>query len=182
MNVATAAGRTILARGVFALLLLTPAAGRAAAQAPRPDSAATITVGGDVPRPVTLTTAELAKLPRRTVRASDHGKPPATYEGTPLAEVLRRAGLTLGRDLRGARLTSYVLVEAADGYRVVFALPELDSAFTDKVVLLADQVDGRPLPPDAGPLRLVVPDEKRAARWVRQVKAVQVVAGEGGKK
>ena len=63
----------------------------------------------------------------------------------------------------------YLLVEAADGYRVVFALPELDPAFTERVVLLADHRDGQPLTPAEGPLRLVVPDEKRQARWVRQV-------------
>ena len=63
----------------------------------------------------------------------------------------------------------YLLVEAADGYRVIFALPELDPAFTERVVLLADHRDGQPLSTAEGPLRLVVPDEKRHARWVRQV-------------
>ena len=64
---------------------------------------------------------------------------------------------------------------AADGYRAVFALPELDSAFTGGLVLLADRVDGRPLPAGVGPLRLVVPDERRHGRWVRQVIAVRVL-------
>ena len=36
------------------------------------------------------------------------------------------------------------------------------------VVLLADHRDGQPLSTAEGPLRLVVPDEKRHARWVRQ--------------
>ena len=63
----------------------------------------------------------------------------------------------------------YLLVEAADGYRVVFALPELDPAFTERMVLLADHRDGQPLTTTEGPLRLVVPDDKRHARWVRQV-------------
>jgi hypothetical protein len=68
----------------------------------------------------------------------------------------------------------YLLVEAADGYRVVFAFPELDPAFTERVVLLADQRDGQPLATAEGPLRLVVPDEKRQARGVRQVASCTV--------
>ena len=32
----------------------------------------------------------------------------------------------------------------SDGYRAVFALPELDPAFTDAIVLLADRRDGPP--------------------------------------
>ena len=52
----------------------------------------------------------------------------------------------------------YLLVEAADDYRVVFALPELDPAFTERVILLADRRDGQPLAAAEGPLRLVVPD------------------------
>ena len=75
----------------------------------------------------------------------------------------------LGQELRGQHLATYLLIEAADGYRVVFALPELDPAFTDREVLLADRRDGQPLAAAEGPLRLVVPGEKRHARWIRQV-------------
>lgn len=57
-----------------------------------------------------------------------------------------------GKDLRGITLAAYLLVEAADGYQAVFALPELDSAFTDRMVLLADRCDNKPLPASAGPL------------------------------
>ena len=54
-------------------------------------------------------------------------------------------------------------------YEVVFALPELDPDFTDRQVLLCYAKDGMPLAADEGPLRMVVPGEKRQARWVRQV-------------
>jgi DMSO/TMAO reductase YedYZ molybdopterin-dependent catalytic subunit len=46
---------------------------------------------------------------------------------------------------------------------------------TDKTVLLAFSRDGAPLDAAAGPLRIVVPDEKRQARWVRQVTELEVV-------
>ena len=54
---------------------------------------------------------------------------------------------------------------ATDGYRAVFALPGLDHAYTDRIVILADRRDGKPLTEKEGPLRIVVADEKREARW-----------------
>ena len=80
-----------------------------------------------------------------------------------------------GTSVKGKRLASYLLVEAADGYRVVIALPELDPAFTDKQVVLAFLKDGKPLDEKEGPYRIVIPDEKRMARWVRQVTTLKIV-------
>ena len=47
--------------------------------------------------------------------------------------------MKLGEATRGAVLANYLIAEAADGYRVVFALPEVDPAFTDFIFLLADR-------------------------------------------
>ena len=71
----------------------------------------------------------------------------------------------------------YVVVEAADGYRAVFALAELDPAFTDRVILLADRRDGKPLSTREGPFQIIVPGEKKHARWVRQVIRLKVGRG-----
>jgi len=68
-----------------------------------------------------------------------------------------------------------VIIEAADGYKVAFALAELDSAFTSSKAILADKRDGKPLSVKEGPFRIVVPSDKRPARWVRQVTALRVV-------
>jgi hypothetical protein len=69
-----------------------------------------------------------------------------------------------------------LLVEAADGYRVVIAVPELDPAFTDKQIALVFLKDGKPLDDQEGSYRILIPSEKRMARWVRQVKAVRIVS------
>jgi hypothetical protein len=71
----------------------------------------------------------------------------------------------------------YVIVEAADGYQALFALPELDPAFTDRVILLADHRDGQPLDARTGPFQIVVPGEKKHARWVRQVTGLRIGKG-----
>lgn len=65
-------------------------------------------------------------------------------------------------------------MDAADGYRAVFALPRLDHAFTKRVILLADRRDGKALSVMEGPLRVVVIDEKRQGRWVRQVISLSI--------
>jgi len=131
-------------------------------------------VGGEVERQLSLTSDDLAKLPHRTIRAKDHDGKESEFEGVPLVEVLTLAGVSFGEKMRGEKLALFLLVEAADGYRSVFALPELDPAFTDKLVLLANRRDGKSLSSKEGPLWLIVPDEKRHARWVRQVTALTV--------
>jgi len=120
-----------------------------------------------------LTVAEIATLPRAKVTISDHGTN-ATFEGTPLAKVLALVGAPSGEKLRGGELAKCVLIEGADGYRVVFALPELDATFADRAILLADTRDGKPLSEAEGPLRIIVEGEKKQARCVRQVSRIRI--------
>jgi hypothetical protein len=44
----------------------------------------------------------------------------------------------------------------------------------DKAVYVVTKRDGKPLSDKDGPFQLVVPGEKRAARWVRQVTALSI--------
>src|SRR5215813_2319351 len=119
--------------------------------------------------------ADLEALPHVKVTASEHGSPPVNFEGVTLKSVLEKAGVTFGESMKGKRLTNCLLVEAADGYRAVIALPELDPAFTDKQTVLVFLRDGKPLSEKEGPYRIVIPDEKRMARWVRQVTTLKIV-------
>jgi DMSO/TMAO reductase YedYZ molybdopterin-dependent catalytic subunit len=135
-------------------------------------------VRGDVTSPRRMDAAELGKLPRVEAHTPDSHNPgkEIVYSGTPLIEVLKAGGLRLDSGEPGFRETVAitVLVTGSDGYRAVFALAELSPDFADHVILLADIKDGQPLPPREGPFRIVVPGEKRPARWVRQVTAVEV--------
>jgi hypothetical protein len=125
-------------------------------------------------KPTVLTRADIEALPHVKVSTSASGAA-ATFEGVALEAVLEKAGVEFGASLKGKRLASYLLVGAADDYRVVIALPELDPAFTDKQVVLAFLKDGKPLDEKEGPYRIVIPDEKRMARWVRQVTTLKIV-------
>jgi hypothetical protein len=123
----------------------------------------------------TLTAAQIAGLPHLAVTAQDHDAV-AHFEGVSVATLLSGAGILLGDKLRGPRMTEVLLVEAADGYKVVFALAELDPAFATREIILADKREGRPLDAKEGPFRIVAPGDKRPARWVRQVTALKVIA------
>jgi DMSO/TMAO reductase YedYZ molybdopterin-dependent catalytic subunit len=140
------------------------------AQAPADSS---IKISGTVGHAATLTAADLSAMPQKSVTASSHDQK-ATCTGVPLRDILTKAGVPAGADVRGPLLAAYVVVTGADGYRAVFALAELDPLFTDRVVLLALKKDDAPLADNAGPYQLIVPGELRPARWVRQVVAISI--------
>ena len=137
-------------------------------------SSALLEVAGDVAHPLSLTATEFAKLPHKTIRAKGHDGVESQYQGSPVDRDPGKAGVPTGKELRGKSMALFVVVEASDGYRAVFALAELDAEFTDRVILLADRRDDKPLSGQAGPLQIVVPGEKKHARWVRQVIRLKV--------
>ena len=138
------------------------------------ESKPTVQVTGVVKQPLTLSADDLAKMPRATVHALNHGVE-IVYEGVWLHEVLKKAGAPQGSELRGKAPAGYVLAEGLDGYQVVFSLAELDPAFIDNEVLLADTADGKPLIGAQGRFRLVVPKDKLAARSIRMLTKLEVV-------
>jgi hypothetical protein len=135
--------------------------------------AQTLQIVGTDGHSTTVSAAQITDLPHVTISVVDHDKP-ATFDGVAMARLLSLAGVQLGDALRGPRLTEVVLVEAADGYRVAFALAEMDSAFATREIILADKRDGKPLAATEGPFRIVAPGDKRPARWIRQVTTFRI--------
>lgn len=136
--------------------------------------AQTILIDGEVTHPLKLSAADIGKMPKTEVTAADRDGKPHRYSGVPVTAILQQAGVTLGAQLRGENMSKYLLVKSGDGYEVLFSLAELDSAFTNRVVILADKVDGQPLPDGKGAFRIVVPGEKKPARWIWEVTAMTV--------
>jgi DMSO/TMAO reductase YedYZ molybdopterin-dependent catalytic subunit len=154
-------------RVVLALILW---CGWLAAQEPP----ATAEISGAVKQALKLTAEDLAKMPRASVKTMSNGME-TVYEGVWLHEILKRAGVPQGEALRGKALASYVLAQAQDGYQVVFSLGELDPAFVDNEILLADTANGKALFGAQGRFRLVVPKDKPGARSVRILTKLEVV-------
>ena len=63
---------------------------------------------------------------------------PPQYSGVLLRTVLAKAGVPMGKGLRGKVMASYVLAKARGGYEVVFTLAELDPLFGNERVVVAD--------------------------------------------
>ena len=96
------------------------------------------------------------------------------FECVPLYEILKKAGTPVGDKLQSQAMELVVIISASDGYRASFGIAELDPAYTDNVFIVADIRDGKPMDSEQGPLRIIVPHEKKHGRWVRMVERITV--------
>ena len=135
---------------------------------------AAVKISGEVARPLSISIADLQKMPRINVSRKDRDDKQYQYSGVLLSALLSNSGATTGKDLRGENLTKYVIVEASDGYQVVFSLAELDPEFSDNKIILADTIDSTLLAPADGPLRIIVQNDKRPARCIKQVNNIRI--------
>jgi hypothetical protein len=130
----------------------------------------TVIVEG-VARSVSATS--LRAMRRDTMQLTFHDQPAVTYEGISVAAILRSVGVRTD-SLRGPALATRIVSESSDGYRVVLALADLDPSLGGKRILLADKLDGKPLPATEGPWRLLVGGDLRPGRSARQVLRIRV--------
>jgi hypothetical protein len=166
---------------IFCLLLsiacIPPASTAQAQAAPAqsaPASTSTLDLSGPDGRHITLTADALQSLPQQTVRVHNpHTKADETYQGVELSLLLARLDAPLGPKLRGKALAMYVVAEGTDKYRAIYSLAEVDPAFHTGTVIVADREDGQPIAKD-GPFKLVNTEDKRPARWVRNLASIQM--------
>src|SRR5580693_4319451 len=124
---------------------------------------------------VFLKPAELKAMPRTTLTVhNEHSKADETYTGVRVADLLAKMGAPFGKELRGIALSSYLVAVGFDGYEAVIALAEVDPSFHTGEVIVADTMNGQPLDPKSGPFKLVVTEDKRPARWVRNLVSIEL--------
>jgi hypothetical protein len=141
-----------------------------------PAVAQTLTLRGLAGAALTVSQADLDALPGATVSLPIHGQT-HVFQGPLLIDVLARAGAPRGPALHGPELADAVVASARDGYRVVLGLGEVDPTVRPNRVILADRMDGAPLPATDGPFRLVIEGDlepKRAARMITEIDVVRV--------
>jgi hypothetical protein len=125
---------------------------------------------------ISLTAEQISALPHQEATAVDpHSKQEHHYSGVPVRDLLAKVDAPLGEKLHGIGLQLAVLVRSKDGYETLFALAEFDDSFSDRVILLADAEDGKPLSDGAGPYRIICTGDKRAARWARMVTSMEIL-------
>ncbi|EHQ26431.1 molybdopterin-dependent oxidoreductase [Mucilaginibacter paludis] len=135
---------------------------------------AAVKITGEVTTPLTINNEDLQKFNQTIVVRKDKDGKDHTYSGVLVADLLQKAGVTMGPELKGENLTKYLLVDASDGYQVTFTLAELDKSYTDRMIILANQVDGKPFLPADGPFRIIVQGEKKPARCIKQVVSFKI--------
>ena len=122
--------------------------------------------------PVAFTPADIRALPHITAKVHNgHMDKDEMYSGVPLVTLLAKANAPMGKELRKEAYTIYVVATGSDGYSVLLSLAEVDPDFHAGQVLVADTRDGQPLGKN-GPFQLIVSDDKRPARWVRNLQSL----------
>ena len=163
-----------LASTMVLLLVAIPGIGPIQSRAAE-TTAVVLTIRGAVDQPLPLRLADLEAMPHTTLKAREKNGDEATFDGVALSELIQRAKPHFTEKCCSNAANACLVVRAADGYRVLFAMAEVQTNFTNRPILLAHQRDGKPLLDSQGPLRLIVPDEKLHSRWVRQVKSMEVL-------
>jgi hypothetical protein len=118
---------------------------------------------------------ELAALPHKQVAVFNaHSKANETYSGVPLADLLSKVGVPLGESVRGKLFLIGIVAQGTDSYGVLYSLAEVDPAIHTGDVIVADTLDGQKLGQD-GAFKMVSSEERRPARWVRNLTSISVV-------
>ena len=145
-----------------------------------PEEAA-LAVAGDLPAAGTLKLSDLKSLGPVPVEWSARGQQ-RRATGVPLDRILARAGFSpgaMGKDVPPKEKRSgwkkAVVATASDGFQAVFSCAELFPDMGPTRAFVVWEVEGKPVGPDEGPLRLVVTTDKEPARSVRQLVKLEVV-------
>jgi hypothetical protein len=134
-----------------------------------------LTLHGMGGKSIALTPEDLAALPHKTVSVfNSHTKSNESYAGVALSDLLAKVGVPQGESVKGKLFMTAVVAEGTDKYSVVYALAEVDPSIHTGDVIVADSVDGQKLGKD-GAFKLVSTEERRPARWVRNLAEVSVI-------
>jgi DMSO/TMAO reductase YedYZ molybdopterin-dependent catalytic subunit len=122
-----------------------------------------------------LSLAQVRTMEQHEVEVIERDGTKANYQGVCLGEVLDLGCDSTARLDKHGSLRAVVKVTAADGFVAVVAMAEALKDFSDHPVMLAWQRNGEPLSERHGPFQLVLADDRKPGRNVRQVKVLEVI-------
>jgi DMSO/TMAO reductase YedYZ molybdopterin-dependent catalytic subunit len=122
-----------------------------------------------------LSMEQLHTLPLHDVRVIERDGSEAIYQGAWLGDVLDLGCDSAAHLDKHGSLRAVVKVTGADGFVAVVALAEAMPDFSDHPVMLAWQRNGEALSERHGPFQLVLADNRKPGRNVRQVKCLEVI-------
>ena len=107
-----------------------------------------------------------------------HSHARETYTGVPLIDLLTKVGAPAPEAVKGKVLSDYIVATGSDNYHAVLALAEIEPGFHPGAVLVADTLNGKPLDSKEGPLKLIVEEDQKPARWVHNLVKVELKQAE----
>jgi len=138
---------------------------------------ATVSVGGGVETPLNLGLADVRAFPPITLNAETRTRQGSqgshSYTGALLKDVLDKAKPRTDPNRKNDVLSVYITAIGSDGYRATVAYGEIDPDFGAQQIIVAYEMDGKPLDKD-GVAELVVPGDKLAGRWVKNLVSITV--------
>jgi DMSO/TMAO reductase YedYZ molybdopterin-dependent catalytic subunit len=145
------------------------------------EAASSLTVRGDVQIPGSWSVADIKGRFANEVRtvkfSSGMDKEEHSGTGIPLTSLLLAAGPKTEKVPKHYDLTFLVVIEALDHYRVFFSLAELLPSCGKAQVWLIWEVDGKRLPAQEAPFRLVVSSDQGHDRFIYAVSALTLLDG-----
>jgi DMSO/TMAO reductase YedYZ molybdopterin-dependent catalytic subunit len=148
-----------------------------AAFADPPAHSDSVAIKGGVDHPKTLALSDLKHEPQTTVTVSlhtGHGTLAGAFTGASLWTLLQEAGVTMDKGKKNDLIHHTVTVTGSDGYSAVLSLAEIAPEFGDDQAMIAWQKDGMPLESGEGFARLIIPNDKAAARAVSAITTIEV--------
>ncbi len=142
----------------------------------KPSTTLVVTVDG---KATTFTLDDLKGL-AKTAEAklsvfNAHTKVQESYEGVSVEAVLKHCGFSDEGSALKRVYHSYVRAEGTDGYWVLYSASEL--MVTNSSPFIAFSVDGKDLG-EEGQFKIVAQNDRKPARWVRNLRALTVVTVE----
>ncbi len=118
-----------------------------------------------------ITTADLKALPHITVTVTNgHSHKQESYSGVPVLDVLKLVP-AMHTNGKAQPLTTVVVAEGTDGYRVAISLCDVDPGCRSGQAIVADAQNGQPLT-TTGLFQLILTEDKMPKRWVHNLSAL----------
>ncbi len=134
-----------------------------------------------LPKPARLAQKDLEALGPVKESWTEHGRTHQVY-GVAVDELLGAAGFTpgpMGKDVpkrdKRAGWKMGLRVTGSNGFQILFSCAELWEGMGSTRALLVWEVDGKPLPSDLGPFRIVVLTDREPSRSVHNVTELEVL-------
>lgn len=126
----------------------------------------------------TFSPADFKTLPHVTVNVHNaHANKDESYSGVPVKDLLALVAPAKGEGPKVSGNMTLVIAGATDGFQVALTLCDTNPDCRNGQSIVADTLDGAALTQD-GAFKLVLSEDKKPARWARNLRSLTVKAAQ----